>query len=326
MILFLILTTAFSLDLLHAQQPPQTGLASFGMVAPGLGLTPSDKKSLTYGGYEQPENQRSGIRQHRLSLSVPVYKGESDSLSATANGGILHLDKPVVLKDTNTLVPDDLYRSELSLQYAHKLEGERHIGARLSMGYANDKPFNGWRDTAMSFTGSYAYPGTEKSYWVLTLFASNNSSFVPNYIPIPGFLYLYKGEKFSGMFGLPVSVFQWRPVDPWTVAFSLFGSNLSTDVVYGSFSSIQYFTGVSWTHQSYMRADRVRKKDRLYISEKRIYVGLKTPVFIPISAELQAGQAFDRTVGEGTSTFRKEHGSTDLGSSWFVSWNFRYVF
>lgn len=319
-----VLTFAIILPQAFAEPPPKTGLASFGMIAPGLGLTPSDKSSLTYGGHEQPE--ATGVRQHRLSISTPVYRGESESLSATLNGGILHLDRPVLLEKTNTQIPDDLYRSELTLQYARKLENERHWGARVSLGYANDKPFNGWRDTAMSFTGSYAYPGTEKSYWVLTMFASNNSSFVPNYVPIPGFLYLFKGEKFSGMFGLPVSVFQWRPVEPWMLAFSLFGTNVSTDLNYGSFSAIQYFVGASWTHQSYMRADRLQQKDRLYISEKRFYAGIKTPVFIPISGELQIGQAFDRTIGEGTSTFRKENGSADLNPSWFLSWNFRYVF
>ncbi|MBX3020081.1 MAG: hypothetical protein KF799_00265 [Bdellovibrionales bacterium] len=327
----MILRTVFVLVFIgswaHAQTPqPQRpgGSALLSSLGAGLGLAGSEKSVIVYGGGETPERDPSGLRQHRLNISTPLYKGENNTLAVSLGGGMLHLDRPVVLEDSNTMVPSDFYRTELGMQFNHRMEGDRQWGLRLSAGYANDKPFNGSRDTTFTLAGTYSYPGNESSYWVLTIFASNSSSFLPNYVPIPGFLYLYRGEKFSGMFGLPISVIQWRPVEPWTVAFSLFGANVSSDLIYGR--TIQTYAGAGLAHQSYMRAARENDKDRIYFTEKKVYVGMRSPMFLPIGADLQVGQSFERTVQESTSAFKSERGKKSLGSSWYLTWNLRYIF
>lgn len=47
-----------------------------------------------------------------------------------------------------------------------------------------------------------------------------------------------------------------------------------------------------WSQQSFLRHDREFTEDRLYVDEKKAFLGVRTPFAARLSAELQGGFAF----------------------------------
>lgn len=300
------------------------GLGSFASVMGNMSLMNPTSPVIVYGGQWAPENSAPDVTQQRLNVMLPVYQDADDKLALSLSGGTLHFGEKIPLSKNNIVLPQDFYRMELGAQYSHTLEKERNWGLRGSLGYATDKPFTDSKDISFSLNASYSYPG-KSGHWILFLYMANNGS-LPNYVPIPGFIYFYKTEKFVGMFGLPLISMQWAPVLPWTFSFSAFGPTITTEVAYNLKETTQLFTGVNWSQQSFMRDGREKSDDRLFLDEKRAYLGVRAPLFLAIMSDLQVGYNFDRSVYEGEGFLNKERGSRDLKDSWSLAWNFRYVF
>lgn len=160
---------------------------------------------------------------------------------------------------------------------------------------------------------------------MLTLLFSNNNPIV-NYIPIPGFIYIYQTPKFVGMFGFPFSSVVWKPEEVWMFTVSFFGPTINSEIAYGNPSQVQVFTGFSWLQQSYLREDRPDPTDRLYYDEKHIPIGIRFPIAAAVKSELSAGYAFSRSVYEGTHFGNQSDGVATLGNSWYGAWNVRVTF
>jgi hypothetical protein len=265
----------------------------------------------------QGEESTPRLVEHRLNFSMPVYRGETDIFSLSAALGHLEFQNPITL-DTGLVVPTELQRLEVGGQYFRKLERQRAFNIRGSVGYVGDTLFKNSRDLTFSMNGMYSFPGSDKSMWALTVFLSNNSP-IANFVPIPGFLYIYRTENFTGIFGLPIASVQWTPAFPWSLSMSIFGPTINMEAAYGSINTFQVFSGLQWTQQLYMLEQRVNDEDRLVLSEKRILVGLRTPLFEKINGELQIGNSFDRRVSYGEGVFDSDGGKRDLNSGAYLN-------
>lgn len=261
-------------------------------------------------GRVYPANQTPRLTDYRLNLTTPVYRTEQETVSVSAAYGHLNFQEPVTL-DSGTVVPTNLRRVEIGAQYFQQLQEKRSWGLRGSIGYAGDTVFENSRDMSFSMSGNYSFPSTEQSSWVLTAFFSNNSP-IGNFIPIPGFIYIYRTEKFTGLFGIPITAVQWTPVHPWSFSFSLFGPTVNSEVGYGSVEKMQLFTGFQWTQQLYLLEARVNEEDRLRLEEKRLLLGVRTPLFQKLGAEFQIGHGYDRSVYIGDGLFNDDGGNRDL--------------
>ena len=290
---------------LNLLSPPVPMIAVEGRAVPGHDQTPS-------------------LNENRANISAPIFRTATDSLSVSLAGGQTHFSEPILL-DSNVLVPNDLKRVEIGAQYFHQLPEKKDWGVRASLGYAGDEIFNGTRDMSFTLTAHYGLPFEENHKWAYVIFLSNNSP-IANYVPIPGFVYFYKTENFTGIFGFPFASFQWTPAFPWSVSVSLFGPTFSSELAYGSVDRFQLFTGFAWTRQNYLLSDRVNEKDRLTIAEKKFQAGIRTPLFWTVAGEFVVGNSFDRTVFIGNGFLNKDGGSATLESSLYAGWNFRALF
>ncbi len=301
------------------------GLGAFSGVMGGMSMGGPSSPVINYGGsMVGGPKKSSNIDQHRFHAAAPVYKDGVDAYSTSLLVSSLHFGEEVVL-DSGTQVPVDFYKHEIGIGYSHKLEGERNFGLRVSGGSASDTPFSGSRDMTFSANTSYSFPDGETSHWVLTLYVSNNNPIV-NYIPIPGFIYFYRTEKFIGMFGLPFASMQWTPISPWTFSISIFGPSVGSEIIYGNREQLQSFVGFSWTQQSFLRHGRATIEDRIFVDEKKFFTGMRMPIAQNLAGELQGGFAFARSVYEGPRFEKRDHGSRGLDDAWFGAWNFRYFF
>lgn len=272
---------------------------------------------ISYDGRYSPGAHSSTYTEHKLHVTSPVHTSEASSVSLFLTGGTVHVgDSPVL--DSGKEVPADLYRVELGTQYFRKLPENRNWGVRGSFGSAGDRPFARFDEVTFSLIANYGFPGSENGYWKLNVFISNNSP-IGNYIPIPGFGYLYKTESFTGLFGFPVLSLQWTPVFPWSFSLGILGPNIQSEAAYGTVDRFQLFSGFYWTRQNYLPSVRDHDKDRLTLEEMKAAVGFRAPLGESMLAELQLGQAFDRGVYIGSGPLNKDGGSASLPSDWYVS-------
>jgi hypothetical protein len=290
----------------------------------GMSIMVPTTPVVTYGGLWAPEDSPS-VTDHRFTAAVPVLKDEKQNLAISVLGNALHIGKPLTLSKNNTEVPQDLYRTEMGVQYSRNLSGARNWGLRGTLGYASDKPFTNTRDMTFTLNASYSYPTASQNRWVLFLYMANNSS-LPNYLPIPGFIYLYKTPTFTGMFGLPMVSMTWKPVHPLFLSLSLFGPTINAEIGAQPNDYIQIFSGFNWSQQSFLRDGREDRSRRLFLDEKRIFAGIRGPIAFSVLSELQVGQNFDRSIYEGKGFLKKDGGSVSLQKSWSLMWNFRYAF
>lgn len=321
----ILLTLLFS-SLVYAQEPSRkpspSGLDSFGALTGGMSLGGPHRPALSVGGSFSPQEETSDLEQHRIHFSMPVYRDDSDSYGVSANYGSLYLNKNLTLSK-GTAVPNRFERRELGFSFSRKLPEHQSLGLRFSLGTATDdtNPKN------LTFTGygSYGFPGDEGSHWVFTVYLSNNSPII-NYVPIPGFIYFYRAKNLMGMIGIPFAAIVWTPAEKWTYSFSAFGPSVNTELVYGVKESFQPLVGFNWAQQSFMRARRIEDDHRLFFLEKKLFLGLRSPLSEKLSAELLGGYVFDRFIREGPRLDQDDGGETSLKNSWFASWNFRYLF
>lgn len=303
-----------------ATAQPARGGGSFG----GLGLIGPANISFSYDGRYLPGHENVGQTENRLGVAVPVYKSERNSVALSAGAANLHLDESVRL-DSGQEIARDFYRFDLGAQYARQLEGRRNYGLRASVGYAGDKPQDG-KDIAFSFVGTYGYPSAGgKGYWVWMAFWANNSV-LANYIPIPGIVYIYRGETVNGVFGFPVTSFQWTPENPWVFSFALFGPVLQTEAAYGRLESGQGFIGYAYAEQSFIPSQRPERRDRLVFHEQKVDAGFRIGLMKDWSAEVQVGESFDRSVQIGRSVLKRDGGSAKLKSDPYISWLLKATF
>lgn len=260
--------------------------------------------------------------ENKYNVSVPVYKSEAGGLFLSLAGSQLSLGESITL-DSQVKIPTELYRLETGFQYFEQLPEKKRWGLKGSVGYASDKQFS--KDLTYSLSANYGYPDSENGYWMLMVFFSNNGPFGNN-IPIPGFIYIYRTETFTGMFGLPVLAMQWAPVFPWSFSFSLFGPIIQMEAAYNINDEMQIFSGFNWNRQNYILSDRVNDKDRLTFEEKKLLIGVRSLISNTLLAELQIGQTFDRSAYIGSGFLNKDQGNASISSDIYSSLSLKMKF
>ena len=280
--------------------------------------------TLEYEGRWMLPSDSPSLLENRLNFSTPVAKTDSGIFSVSLGGSRVHLGDPVAL-DSRKIVPSNLARIEAGVQYFGKLPEHRTWGVRGSVGYAGDPPFRSGRDLTYGLAGHYAFPGSGHNAWVLMAFLSNNNPLV-NYLPIPGFAYLYHSATLTGLFGFPLISVQWSPLVPWTYSLSIFGPLVDAEAAYGQRDHFQWFVHYRLSRESYLPSFREKERDRLTLEAQKIGAGFRFPLARTLSSEFQAGRAFGRALFVGEALHDRDEGTADLAATWFIAWGFKYGF
>ncbi len=283
--------------------------------------------ALTYGGSHIPADSKSSqVHQHRFGISTPISKDETDSYSVALQASTLQFGDEITLSKSGTRLAQTFNSMDVSVHYKHTMPGFKQMGLRFSVGSASDQLFEKSDDNTYTLTGSYSFPSESgQGFWSWFVFVSNNNP-IANYVPIPGVGYFHRTPTFKGIFGFPVTSFQWMPAEKWTYSFAFFGPMVRTEVAYGEQKMLQVFVGASWISQSFIRRNREENKDRLFVTEKKAYLGVRSPFADSFWGELQIGKSFDRSVYEGPGLQQKDRGYFDMEESRFVALNLRAIF
>lgn len=290
------------------------------------GLTPPGKQKtlLSYSGtfHESADfaQGRAAIPFHSVDFSTPVYKTEESSISASLGGSELSV-RPA---QSNL---SELYDVKLGLSYTKALPNDRLWAVSTRYGSASDRPFADSSVSTLGFTGFYSFSNDETSRWLLLVDYSNNRPILNN-IPLPGFAYFYNPSKeFRGVFGAPFASINWSFTEKWSL--DLF--TIVPWVLKGSFSYklneyARAYTGLDFSQMTFYIHGRENKKERLFYDEKRLFVGIKSPLSKSIFADLEAGHAFDRAVFSAENYKFNPENPVDIGNAYYAKITMRFIF
>lgn len=297
------------------------GTSAFAQVADmGAGIVPPkmQKPRVTYVGSIQPDTRfgddgdKASLNKGTLIFAVPFAKTDEDSwtISSTNHWMDLYPDQ--------TEVPD-LYQFDVGLTYTKATEKGRFWAVNGNFGSASDKPFKDASVTTLSANYFYLKPVSETGTWLYLINYSNNRPILNN-IPLPGFAYIYTPSKtFRGTFGAPFAMINWQFAEKWGFNFfTIVPWIIKTSVDYSLSTYAKAYTGLDFSQSTYYLYDRADKKDRLFYDEKKIFLGVKTPLSKALYVDAEGGFAFDRRYFSAENYEPSPSDALVLGSSPYI--------
>jgi len=258
------------------------------------GLTPpsQQKVMLSYSGLFHDKSdfpqERASTSLQSLDFSAPVYKTETQGVSLNLSASELAV-KPA----QGSL--SELYDLKIGGTYTKVVDDKRLWAVSVRYGSASDKPFKDASVSTVGATWFYSYPSDETGRWLWLVDYSNNRPILNN-IPLPGFAYFYTPSKdFRGVFGVPFAAINWGYSEKWALdIFALVPWIFKGSINYKLNDFARVYTGLDFSQVTFLPFDRPHKEDRLFYDEKKVFVGIKSPLSKNVFAELEAGHAFDR--------------------------------
>nr|WP_295902724.1 hypothetical protein [uncultured Bdellovibrio sp.] len=289
------------------------------------GLTPPkmQKVMLSYSGLFHDKSdfpqERASTSYQSMNFIAPVYKTDNEAVSFSLSGSQLSI-RPA----QNNF--SELYDMQVGLGYTKALDEQRLWSVSARYGSASDKPFEDSTVTTLGITAFYSYPSDETSRWLLLVDYSNNRPIL-NEIPLPGFAYFYAPSKtFRGVFGVPFASVNWDYAEKWGLEiFTLVPWVFKGSINYKLNEYARIYTGLDFSQVTYYLYGRANRNDRLFYDEKKVFLGIKSPLSKSVFAELEAGHAFDRAffVDENYTTDPKN--PVDIGNAFYGKVTLRFI-
>ena len=285
----------------------------------GGGLTPPSRQKNTIqftGLFQSKANLSSapeslGVHQENVSVRIPVIRTDQNALAFSARYNSM------MIYPGNSAAPN-LYDIEMAASYTHEIEEKRMWSLGASFGSASDQPFEDSSVSTLSTTAFYSLPSTEISSWLFIVNYSNNRT-VLNNIPIPGFAYNYTPSKtFRGIFGIPFAMIYWRFAERWNLSFFSALFVTKTEIAYSVMGPVQVFTGLDLFPRTFLKYGRANDKERLYYDEKKLVLGLRSPVSRILFTQLEGGYSFSRRFFTAESYSDDPTSVTSIEPCWFL--------
>lgn len=290
------------------------------------GLTPPSRQRpvINYSGtfHERstfPSNENGSTYFQALDVTVPVYKTEDSSFSVSVSANEL-VARPTIGEYSN------FYKIEGGLSYTKMIDEKRMWSVLGNYGTASDKPFANDSVNTLGITGLYSVPNDETSSWLWLVNYSNNRPILNN-IPLPGFAYFYYPSKdFRMVLGAPFASVNWQFSEKWGVdAFTLVPWVIRSSLNYSFGPFSKAYLGLDFSQITYYAADRTERKDRLFFDEKKLFVGIKSPLSKEIFADFQIGHAFDRAFFQAENYEIDPENPTTLGNAYYAKLSLRIM-
>lgn len=289
------------------------------------GLTPpaQQRTVLSYTGlfFDKAEfpQERASTSYQSVDFSTPIYKSDLQSVS-------LNLSGTQYLVDPAQNEISGLYDIKFGLGYTRVIDDKRLWSVNARYGSASDRPFESADVTTLGVTAFYSYPDDESSRWLLLVDYSNNRPILNN-IPLPGFAYFYNPSKeFRSVLGIPFATFnrQFSEKYGWDF-FTLVPWIIKTSVYYKVTDFAKLYAGVDFSQITYYLYGRQNKDDRLFYDDKKIFVGIKSPISKQIFADLEAGHSFDRRFFIDENYVPDPDNAVSIGNAFYFKLSLRFI-
>lgn len=282
------------------------------------GLTPpaQQRTTINYIGffYDKAEfpQESANMRFQLLDLSTPVHKTETESVGLSFSGSQLKVDP-------SQNGHSELYDIKFGMSYTKVIGEKRMWSVLMNYGSASDKPFYDPTVSTLGLTAFYSYPSDEKSSWLLLANYSNNRPILNN-IPLPGFAWFYYPSKeLRLVLGAPFASINWQFADQWGMTFfTLVPWIVKGSVYYKINAFAQAYTGMDFNQVTYLVYGRENRDDRLFYDEKKIFIGVKSPISKTVFADFEVGHAFDRRFFQAENYEINPGNQVDIGNAYYA--------
>ncbi len=274
-------------------------LTDFG-VWPGmrLGMGPGGQGPFSYRTFWFPSEPVKGqaadwgLVGQDFSLAHPLWVDPPNTLLVTASVRNRLISTDAVLPDSRQPYPSELWNAQVGMMYMRQLSGDRMIGGGVSLGSASDHPFASIEEMNVSVNAVYRIPSGERNAWMFMLMYAPMGEIQ---FPIPAVSYSYNpSDQFHANIGLPF-MFRYKPADRWTFEASyMLIHTIHVKATYKIAERVNVFGGYDWSNKVYMLEDLTNTKDRFFLYDQRVTLGLGMPVTSRLTAELVGGYAFNR--------------------------------
>ena len=238
--------------------------------------------------------------------SYVVARSSASEWTVIGKAGAVELGRaPVVIPQTNFVVPTKLWDMQAGANYSRQLGDRRGWGVGGGVGSASDVPFHSIHETDLSLAARYELPSRERNSWILLLNYSNNRTFLNN-VPLPGFAYVIRepDKGLTAVIGFPFALVRYKPDENWTLSASLFGGSNYTLEAARRVKPVTLYARLARDPQQWLRAGRSDYSNRLIYDEKDARLGARAPLGAGLSLDGSLGWSFDRRFSEARDANR----------------------
>ena len=291
------------------------------------------KTTLAYNFIYSPDRQVEGqevdmgYQQHTGMFNTPLWQNSNNELAMHGRAAYMGVNTDAILPNSGQAFPKDLYDVRLGGTYRYKMKKNWVLGGELTIGSPSDKPFNSYDDTSINATATLMTVQEKKHFWLFLLNYSNTRDFLAD-IPILGAAYAYMPDKdFQLLLGLPLASVRWRPIKKLNLyGLYVYPRTIVTKVGYNILGPAELYGGFEWTYMRWFLHERTDKKDRLFFFQKQLKLGIKSPLYKGLSADLACGYVFDRLWFQGDDYDDRNQDRVDLENGVQVTLNLVWRF
>ncbi len=309
------------------QSLPQLDESILGEPARSVDSPPDRRLGADYGGRSPFTSRLWWIPQQKIrnqpdylamnseefELAVPLHIAPNGIWLGLGSVQRLEINASAVLPDSKLPVPDELWDIDVGAMHIRTLENGWRSGGMFRVGSPSDRPFTDLRDLTVTLLGFLTVPSGEYDAWNFSLFYSPTGQIV---FPIPGVAYTWQPTpQFRANLGIPFSL-DYRPTESLTITASYQPLNNVQVLVRQSLGKAWSFYGAYRTvSETFLLADRLRGRERTYLFDQRLTLGLERQFGREWSVDLSAAYVFDRQMfhAEKFSGSRRDELAIDPG-------------
>ena len=309
------------------QSLPQLDESILGEPARSVDSPPGRRLGTDYGGRSPFTSRLWWIPQQKIRNQPDYLAMNSEEFEVAfplhiAPNGIwlglgsvqrLGINTSAVLPDSGLSMPDELWDIDVGAMHIRSLENGWRSGGMFRVGSPSDRPFTDLRDLTVTLLGFLTVPSGEYDAWNFSLFYSPTGQII---FPIPGVAYTWRPTpQFQANLGIPFSL-DYRPTESLIISASYRPLNNVEVLVRQSLGEAWSFYGAYRTvSETFLLADRLRGRERTYLFDQRLTLGLGRQVGRGWSVDLSASYVFDRQMfqAEKFSGSRRDELAIDPG-------------
>jgi hypothetical protein len=299
----------FDLQMLESGEAGVEDAPSTTTSAPGMGGPLGGKAPFSMRGFWAPPTNvkgqptELGMNMQTVNTGFPIWRPDDRGmLIGIANFERLELSGGAILPGTGQPVPNQLWSLQLGTMHTRDYDNGWNAGGMFLFGSASDRPFAALRDMTFTLALFANRPAkNQRDSWNVSMFYSPTSQ-LP--FPTPGLAYVWRpSPKVEVSLGLPASL-TYRPTDDITLAVTYvpltnFNARAARALPSGwtVYSDYQIYT------ETYFLADRVASRQRFYVFDQRVSMGLARPLRSGFTLDCSALYMFNRQLFQGTTFF-----------------------
>lgn len=248
-----------------------------------------------------------------LEVAFPLRIDSDGIWLALGSVQRLEISTSAELPDSGLPVPDQLWDIEVGTMHIRDLANGWRAGGLLRVGSPSDQPFAALRDMTVTLLGFLTVPSGPRDAWNFSLFYSPTGQIV---WPIPGVAYVWRpSDQLQANLGIPFSL-EYRPTGTLTITASYRPLNHVQVLVRQNLGeSWSIYGGYRTVTETFLLADRQDDRERTYLFDQRLTLGMQREVGRGWSLDLSAAYVFDRQLfqAEKFSGNRRDELTMDPG-------------